>query len=112
MGRSQLQLSQDQEKRIADMRGGRRHPGSGNQWKHKNDVHEARILWEAKRTGAKQLTIKATDLLQLREEAALTDRIGVLHGEIGDKRPMRFVVMSEDDFIALLDETEHQTPTP
>ena len=63
--------------------GGQRHRGSGN-GSRKGDGRANRGRWyeneliEFKQTGAKQITLKAADLLKIEQEAAVTGRIPVL----------------------------------
>lgn len=92
-----LRLSQQQEKRIAKRTGGKVNPGSGSQWRHKNDVREKEVLWEMKRTNLKSITIKATDLEELRRNALLAGQTPVMHIELGKRR---YVIMEEDDYFA------------
>lgn len=95
-------LAAAQEKRVAALRGGTLSAGSGNQWRHKNDVRERDILWEMKRTSnPKQITIKATDLEDLRTNAKLEGRLPVLHVELGKRR---CVILLEDDFLELVED--------
>ena len=84
-----------QEKRVAKRIGGRRQPGSGNGWRHKNDVAHVDCLLEMKHTDKKQITIKQADLDALRYHAVLIGKVPVLHIEIGDRR---YVMVEEDDF--------------
>lgn len=84
-----------QEKRVAKRIGGRIQPRSGAGWIHKSDVRDTEFLYEMKRTDAKQITVKASVLEELQKHALDTDRIPVLHLELGNKR---YVVLSENDF--------------
>lgn len=91
--------SDKQEKRLADLIGARVQPGSGSGWKRRQDVRSEDFLWEMKRTdNKKSISLKLDDLAQLRKNALMDGRTGVMHVEIGDKR---FVVMFEDDFLEL-----------
>ncbi len=90
-----LQLSQEQEKRIAKRVGGTRNAGSGNQWNRKGDVREEKKLWEMKRTNSKSITIKYADLEEVRKQAALIGRLPVMHIELGKRR---YVIIEEDDY--------------
>lgn len=95
-----IRLSRQQEKRIASKLDGQVSKGSGNGWVKKNDVRTAGVLWEMKRTGKTQITIKLVDLEQLRKEACLEGRMPVFHIEIGKRRA---VILLEDDYLALVD---------
>lgn len=93
-----LRLSQQQEKRIAKKVGGTLNAGSGNQRK-KNDVRQKKdVLWEMKRTNARTITIKATDLEDLRRNATLEGRRPVMHIELGKRR---YVLMEEDEYFEM-----------
>ena len=84
-----------QEYKVAKRVGGRRNPGSGNGWKHKNDVRHDECLFEMKRTDKRSITVKLSDLGDLAKNAALAFKIPVFHIEIGSKR---YVLVEEDDF--------------
>lgn len=88
--------SRAQEKRVARKVGGTLNAGSGN-GNRKNDVREKKVLWEMKRTDARSITIKATDLRDLRKNASLEHRLPVMHIELGGRR---YVVIEEDDFLS------------
>lgn len=92
-----IRKSRQQEKRIAKKVGGTLNAGSGNK-NRKNDVRQGnRVLWEMKRTDKKSITIKYTDLRDLRKNALLEGRLPVMHIELGDRR---YVIIEEDDFLA------------
>jgi hypothetical protein len=89
--------SRRQEKRIATKVGGTLNAGSGN-GNRKNDVRQrGEVLWEMKRTDSRSITIKATDLRDLRKQASLEGRLPVMHIELGGRR---YVVIEEDDFLS------------
>lgn len=64
--------SRKQEKDWAMLRGGKVNAGSGNGWRHKNDVREEKYSHELKYTAKKQFTLKLDDLLTA-EKNALAD---------------------------------------
>jgi hypothetical protein len=98
-----LDASRAQEARIAGIRGGTLHAGSGNQWRHKNDLRDEQCLWEMKHTdGEKQITIKVKDLEELRTNAILADRMPVFHVQIG-RDGKKYVILQEDDFLELIE---------
>lgn len=98
--------SQEQEHRIAKMRGVTPTRGSGNQWANPQDVSEERYLWEMKRTdNTKSIRLQLSDLKQLRDNAVMRGKMPVLHCEIGDQA---FVVLTEDDFMMLIEERERR----
>jgi hypothetical protein len=89
--------SRRQEKRIATKVGGTLNAGSGN-GNRKNDVRQrGEVLWEMKRTDSRSITIKATDLRDLRKQASLEGRLPVMQIELGGRR---YVVIEEDDFLS------------
>ena len=57
-----------QEERIAKELGGKRQPGSGNQWHAKADVKTARFLVEAKYTDARRYILKLDDIKKLKRQ--------------------------------------------
>lgn len=98
--RTDLQkLSDKQEARVADLFGGRVNPGSGSNWKRRQDVRvdePERLLIEAKRTGKTQVTVKADDWKQLRHHAALEDRTPLMAIELDG---VNYIMMREVDFL-------------
>ena len=92
-----IRKSRAQERRIATKVGGTLNAGSGN-GNRKNDVRQGgQVLWEMKRTDTRSITIKATDLRDLRKNASLEGRLPVMHIELGGRR---YVVIEEDDFLS------------
>jgi hypothetical protein len=89
-----IKRSRAQEARLATRHDGTRNAGSGNGWQRKHDVRSPGILWECKRTDAKQITIKLVDMESARKEAWKEDRIPAFHIEIGDRR---YIMMEEAD---------------
>ena len=75
-----------QEKRVAKSTGGKRQPGSGSGWLHKNDVKDDQFLREMKQTNRKSLTIKLEDWESLRRHALAMGRTPVIHIQIGHRR--------------------------
>jgi hypothetical protein len=71
---------------VAQANGARLHGGSGNGPTKKNDSHSDRFLFENKRTDNKrQISIKETDLRDLRNQAALEGREPVLSFELNGR---------------------------
>ena len=62
-------VSKIQEKRIADLIGGKRQPLSGANELHQGDVKSDEYLVEAKMTGKKQISIKSDVLNKICDEA-------------------------------------------
>ena len=94
-----MRRSQEQEKRVARIVGGVVNPGSGSRWNRPNDVREpGKVLYEMKRTDAKSITVKLSDLEAVRKRALLDDTDAVMHLEFGKRR---YVVITEDDYLAL-----------
>lgn len=97
-----LKKSKRQEKRSANIYRGSRNLGSGNGWMRKNDVRSEQFLIENKlTTGTKSITLKAVDLKELRERAIIEDRTPVLQFDLSGRN---YVVLVEDDFLALIDD--------
>jgi len=98
--RQLLKKSRKQERRTADTYRGSRNAGSGAGWVRKNDVRNLEFLFENKFTNnEKSITIKASDLRELRENAIAIDRIPVLQFDLGNRR---YVVLIEDDFLEMI----------
>ncbi len=96
--RRRIKRSQAQEHRTAERYRGSRQAGSGSGWVRKNDVRSEDFLIENKRTdNRKTITLKADDLLALRNKAALEGRTGLLQFDLAGER---WVVLHEDDFPA------------
>ena len=85
-----------QEHRVAKRTGGRRQPGSGSGWLHRNDVKDDNYLREMKQTDGKSISIKLEDWEQLRKNAIMSGRKPAMHLQIGKRR---LIVLDEDDFI-------------
>lgn len=91
-----------QEKRTANSYKGSRNARSGAGWLRKNDVRAENFLIENKlTTGLTQITLKALDLVELRERAIIEERVPILQFDIGGRR---YVVIPEDDFLEMIDE--------
>lgn len=70
---------------------------SGAGWSVKNDVRTESLLIENKTTlGKKQITIRAHDLEQLRRNAIISGRVGVLQFDLNGRR---YTILTEDDFL-------------
>jgi hypothetical protein len=85
---------EQQEKRLARKTGGRRQSGSGSGWLHPNDVKTDDILWEAKSTDGKSISLNLEDWEKLRKNAIMSGRKPGMHLRIGKRR---LVVFDEDD---------------
>lgn len=97
-----LKKSKKQEIRTADTYRGSRNARSGAGWLRKNDVRSHNFLIENKLTGnLKSITLKLSDLIELRERAILEDRTPVLQFDCGGRR---FIVIAEDDFLEMVSE--------
>jgi hypothetical protein len=95
-----LKASRKQEEETAKAYDGRRQPGSGSGWVHRNDVRSDRFLIEDKRTdNERSITIKADDLRELRINATRLDKVGVLEFYLGGHN---YVVLHRDDFSGYL----------
>lgn len=80
-----LAASRAQEKRAAELYGGRRQPGSGNGPVRKGDVKAPSVLIENKRTDGASISIKATDLDKIRRQALSRGLVPLLGIEIGGR---------------------------
>jgi hypothetical protein len=86
---------EQQERRVAKLRGGRRQPGSGSGWLHQNDVKDDEYLWEMKGTeGRKSIIVKLEDWEKVRTNAITSGRKPAMHLQIGKRR---LVVLDEGD---------------
>jgi hypothetical protein len=86
---------EQQERRVAKLRGGRRQPGSGSGWLHQNDVKDDEYLWEMKGTaGRKRIIVDIVDWEKLRRNAITSGRKPAMHLQIGHRR---LVVLDEGD---------------
>ena len=95
-------MSDRQEQRTADRYRGSRTPGSGAGWKVKNDVRTHDFLIENKckmDPAAKSYSIQAVTLRDLRKQAIMEGRIGLLQIDLGGRR---YVVLEEDDFLEMI----------
>ncbi|MFD4858462.1 hypothetical protein [Streptomyces atratus] len=72
--------SRKQEKDWAAKVGGQVNPGSGNGWRHKNDVRSAKFSDELKYTDKKSFSLKLADLVTAERNA------------LADGKDMRFVI--------------------
>lgn len=67
-----LTPSQKQEREVAKENGGRVNAGSGNGWRHKNDVRTPEFSIECKTTSKSSYSLKRSEL-DLAEKYALAD---------------------------------------
>lgn len=104
MKRSSLRRSQQQERRTAIAHGGVRQPGSGNSWARKGDVRTKTTLIEAKRTDARQITLKADHLEKIWFESWSEGRRPILEFELGG---VSYVVQRRDDYLEDHDDGAH-----
>lgn len=97
-----MKASRKQEDRSAKIYRGSRNAGSGSGWLRKNDVRSHKFLIENKLTNnVKSYSVKLQELTELTQRAVLEDRTAVLQFDIGGKH---FVVLNEDDFIAMAED--------
>lgn len=82
-----LRVSQAQERGVARRLGAVQHKGSGSGHR-RFDMHTDEALIECKTVlqGNKQITLKASVLADLTYQAAVQDRVPVLHVELAGKR--------------------------
>lgn len=72
--RTMLRKSVRQEKEAAASVGGKRHPGSGNQWHSPGDVSSSEWLVECKVTSKNQYTLKKSDVQKLIIQAVMAGK--------------------------------------
>lgn len=96
--------SRRQETRVAKRFGGQVTPGSGNQWARKNDVRTPTTSFEMKYTGKSQYTLKASELEAGEKHALLDGRDFVFGIEMSGRN---WIVLSEDDYEALVEHERH-----
>lgn len=93
--------SRRQEAEVAEALGGRVNPGSGNGWRHKNDVRTSEFSVECKTTKARAYNLKRADL-DVAEKHALADGKEMLFVvDIDDKR---YYLMRDYTFHTLRDD--------
>ena len=103
--RRQIKDSRRQEEQGMARLGGQRHRGSGN-GARKGDGRTTANAWydseliEFKRTGKTQITIKASDLQKIAQEAAVTGRIPGLAFELQGKH---YIIHEEADWLEYRD---------
>lgn len=95
---TKLKRSQRQEQRTASSHQGRVQPGSGAFWSRKGDVKTKTTLVENKRTDAKGITLKATDLNKIWTEAVSEGLVPVLQFDVGGRA---WVAIPEADYLEL-----------
>lgn len=91
--------SRRQEERLAKKTGGRRTAASGAFWHQKGDVRTSNVLWECKWTGKTQVTVKASVLEKIHEEAILDGRLPAVAISLNGRN---YVILDENDAIDLL----------
>lgn len=91
-----------QEKRVAEDLGGRRQPGSGNQWHAKGDVKSPEFLIECKQTDKLSYRLERAVLDKIETEAILAGKQALLQVEFHTPKGVdSYVVMSYDLFLQL-----------
>ena len=90
-----------QESRAEKDYGGKRTPGSGNQWHTKGDVKTDRLLVECKTTVKKSYSLKLEDLVKHMAYGILENKIPVFEIEFSPWKT--FIVLDKEDFLELLE---------
>ena len=92
-------VSSLQERQIAKKLGAKQHAGSGSGTR-RNDMHTKSTLDECKThlKGNRQVTLKADTVTELFKEAAIQDRIPVLHIRLAGRD---LVVLDLSDYLEL-----------
>src|SRR5260370_25098612 len=98
-------MSNKHEAEVAVAFGGYRTPMSGAGWVRKNDVHTATELIECKATESLSYSIKLSLLEELETQSLLASKPPVLDIKFHPlgKRPRRYVVVPEGDYLSLRD---------
>lgn len=92
--------SQHHERRLEKVIGGQRTAASGAFWSRKGDVRSDDLLIEHKYTSKKSISLTHAVLDKIRTEAIMDGRMPVLALHLSGRD---YVVISEDDFLALRD---------
>ena len=90
--------SRKQEDRLAKVIGGKRNAASGAFWSRKGDVRSDLFLVEAKWTSKASMSIKASDLEKIVNEAILDGRKPVFAFHL---MGVSYMTLLEDDFLEL-----------
>jgi hypothetical protein len=90
--------SRKQEAEIAELLGGKVNSGSGNGWRHKNDVRTEEFSVECKTTSAKSYSLKRAEL-DVAETHALADGKEMLF--VVDIDGKRYFIMRDYTFETL-----------
>jgi len=81
-----IKRAERQERGLVKQFGGRRQPGSGNQWHSQGDAKLSRFLVEAKYTDKQQYPLKRREIEALRKKALFEQREWALQVDLGDLR--------------------------
>jgi hypothetical protein len=90
--------SKKHEDRLAKAIGGQRNAGSGAFWSRKGDVRSKDLLIEHKWTGKASVTVKATVLEKIVNEAIVESRTPVLGFSLNNNN---YIMLTEDDYLEL-----------
>lgn len=106
--RAMKKRSEEQEKRVARLQGGRVTPASGALSGAKGDVRQrGRHRIECKYTTKKSYSIKLDELLKIEGEASAGE-LSLLHLEFQGVSPSkRYVILREDDYQSLMEDAEN-----
>lgn len=96
--RMALSKSRGQEDRTAAQTGGKRTPGSGNQWFSKGDVHTKSACIENKRTDSGRYILKAVELRRYRLQAIKEGKRFIMQVDLSDDPRDRYVVVPLEDY--------------
>ena len=77
---------QNQEKGVAESLQGRTQIGSGNKPFYPGDVLSEKFLVSCKRTDKASISLKLKDIQEIAADALQTNKIPVMHIEIGNKK--------------------------
>lgn len=85
-----------QEARGAKAYSGSVNSGSGNGWIRKADVRTETELYEFKTTTKESFSLKASDLMKLRDQALIDDKLPVFEIEFAERGHTAVILTKED----------------
>ena len=99
LGRNSLRMAQRGEEKTARQIGGRLQPASGATPFAKGDVKSPELLVERKDTAGRSYSLKAAELLKIRQQAILADRIPVFIVALNGSNPPLEVAVVDSSYL-------------
>jgi hypothetical protein len=96
--RINIEKSRKQEGRVAGQIGGKRTPGSGNQWHSKGDVQSGTLQVENKRTDTGRYTLKSVELRKYRLLAVKAGKRFVMQVDLSEDPRDHYILIPVEDF--------------